>query len=92
MNNKKLLTPIDESKQIALSSSDGTQLTVQQINHATKLLRDALQRLTEINEGTYRQSQKPIVFDADTSQELLDSVYYAFHEAQKLCDFILYHE
>lgn len=79
-------------KQIALSGSDGTRLTVEQINQAADLLKYSLQRLKEINDGTYMPMQPPIVFDGESSKELWSAVYYAFSEANKLTTYILYHE
>lgn len=78
----------EQDKKIKLSSSDGTYLTVSGIKQATGLLRNALQRLEEINDGTYKSDQKPIRFDKDTSPDLLGAVLDAQESVNKLVDFL----
>lgn len=84
-----LVDRFEEEKMVKLSCSDGTHLTISDIQRATRLLIGALLRLTEINDGTYKRDQSPIHFDADTSPELLDAVYYAYEAAANLILYIL---
>lgn len=76
-------------RKIQLSSSDGTRLTVEGIIQAKLLIKNARVRLMEINDGRYKPNQPPIEFNADTSQELLDAVYYLQREVNWLVDYLI---
>jgi len=55
-------------------------------------MRNAINRIHEINDGTYSYHMPPILFDADTSQELLDAAGECFYAANDLVDCILHNE
>lgn len=83
---------MSELRKVSLSSSDGTYLTVSDLKQAATLMRNALNRIHEINDGTYSYHMPPILFDADTSQELLDAVGECFYVANDLVNCILHDE
>jgi len=83
---------MSESQKVSLNSSDGTHLTVSDLKQAATLISKAFNRVQEINDGTYRCHQPPILFDADTSKELLDVVAECFYATNDLVNYILHIE
>lgn len=57
-----------------LSSSDGTMLTIEQLSEVSGKLGDVLERITEINNGTYKKDQEAIQFDFVTCPNLSNEV------------------
>jgi hypothetical protein len=54
-----------------LSSTDGTQKTIEDLNKAWSLLHSCYLRIQEINDGTYNSRlNPPIQFDCTTCTEL----------------------
>lgn len=53
-----------------LSSSDGTQLTVDELREAYSLLSRCCLRIEEINSGNYKPGNPPVVFHAGACPEL----------------------
>ena len=55
-----------------LSSSDGTQLTVDELREAYSLLSRCCLRIEEINSGNYKPGNPPVVFHAGSCPELAE--------------------
>jgi len=55
---------------MVLSSSNGTQLTIEQLIQAQAWLLQCEDRIKEINEGTYYSTVPPVEFNATTCPEL----------------------
>lgn len=55
---------------MVLSSSNGTQLTIEQLTQAKALLLQCEDRIKEINEGFYYSTILPVEFNATTCPEL----------------------
>lgn len=60
--------------EIKLSSSDGTMMSVSDLNQAVTLIMRTMCRIEEINNGSYRNSSKKIKFNTQTSPELSEMI------------------
>ncbi len=52
-----------------LSSSDGTKITIEEMEKSWRILHECYLKISEINEGTY-SNKEPIQFDYCTCPEL----------------------
>lgn len=57
-----------------LSSSDGTNLTIEQLKEIRETLGNVFERIIEINNGTYKRDVEPIQFDYCTCPQLSNEI------------------